>query len=96
MSNIQIVDQFVETLLANPECTMKAVQLRLSATDYELKLLHSDPLKPYEKEWEGNHQPEKTGKYHMVTDGMRQPHSYQFSGQLIFPFESGQGGKETL
>ena len=45
MSNIEIVDKFVETLLQSPAMTMQAVQLRLSATDYELVLKHADPCK---------------------------------------------------
>ena len=45
MTNVEIVDKFVETLLADPECTMTAVALRLSVTDYELRLLKSDPCK---------------------------------------------------
>lgn len=45
VSNIEIVEKFVETFLQNPEMTMTAVALRLSATDYELKLLKADPCK---------------------------------------------------
>ncbi len=83
MSNIEIVDLFVETLLANPHLTIQAVQLRLSATDYEIKLLKGDPLKQYH------------GDYSRVTDGVRQPHAYQFSGDL-FPIRTGEKGKEVV
>lgn len=45
MSNVELVNTFVEVLLRNPEMTMQAVALRLSATDYELKLLQADPCR---------------------------------------------------
>ncbi len=35
-------------LIKAPELTMKAVQLRLSATDFELTLKKADPLKHFE------------------------------------------------
>ncbi len=49
MNNIEIVDKFVETLLQNPEMTMEAVALRLSATDLEMKLLKADPCREHYK-----------------------------------------------
>ncbi len=52
MSNVDVVNQFVETLLHAPDLTMQAVRLRLSMTDYELVLKKANVLKPFEKEWE--------------------------------------------
>ncbi len=45
MNNAEVVAAFVETLLHSPDLTMQAVQVRLSCTDYELKLLKSDPCR---------------------------------------------------
>lgn len=48
MSNLDLVNAFVARLLEAPDLTMQAVQLRLSATDYELVLKKADPLKHFE------------------------------------------------
>ncbi len=50
MTNREIVDQFIDTLLSNPEQTMTCVRVRLSCSDYELRLLKSDPLKAVREE----------------------------------------------
>ncbi len=47
MTNIEIVDTFVETLLRAPDHTMEALCLRLSATKYEMVLKHVDPCKHF-------------------------------------------------
>lgn len=56
MTHKEVVDEFVKLLLEAPEFTMTAVALRLSATDYELKLLHADPLKQHYVEAERQEQ----------------------------------------
>lgn len=52
MTNKEVVDAFIIVLLDAPDLTMHEVSLRLSATDYELRLLKADPLKALEKDWE--------------------------------------------
>lgn len=47
MSNIDLVNEFCRVLLESPMTTMQAVTLRLSMTDYELKLLKADPCKEH-------------------------------------------------
>ncbi len=42
MNNVAVVNAFVDTLLEAPDLTMQAVALRLSATNFELKLLRCD------------------------------------------------------
>lgn len=68
MTNLDVVHQFVETLLASPELTMRAVQLRLSASDYELVLKKADPLKHFEVEHADPYQfPFMTGERSVAT-----------------------------
>jgi hypothetical protein len=55
MTNTEVVNAFVDVLLRDPDPTMHAVALRLSATDYEMKLLHADPCKVH---WEAKGQGE--------------------------------------
>lgn len=47
MTNTQLVNEFVSRLIEAPDLMMQAVALRLSATDYELKLLKADPCKAH-------------------------------------------------
>ncbi len=55
MTNKEVCDAFVDALLLSPDLTMQAVALRLSATDYELKLLKADPCKAH---WEKKDHPD--------------------------------------
>lgn len=55
MSNRDVVNAFIDTLLEAPDLTMQAVKLRLAHSDFELKLLKADILKPFEKEWAEAH-----------------------------------------
>lgn len=50
MTNQDAVNTFINLLLESPDLVMQAVQLRLSATDYELVLKKTDPLKHFEQE----------------------------------------------
>jgi len=71
MSNTELVNAFVDALLKAPDLTMQAIQIRLSATDYELRLLKADPCKTHHEK--------------------REPHGYQFNGEL-FPLHTGEKG----
>ncbi len=52
MKNCEMVNAFVDELLRNPDLVMECVALRLSATEYELKLLRADPLRHFVDERE--------------------------------------------
>ena len=54
---LQLVSDFIALLERRPLETMQAVQLRLSTSDFELRLLHADPLKEFENGWEKDHKP---------------------------------------
>ena len=45
VSNTEVVNAFIEVLLKAPELTIQAVQMRLSTTRYEIKLLKAEPYK---------------------------------------------------
>lgn len=56
MTNAEVCNLFISVLMDSPDLTMQQVALRLSATNYELRLLKADPLAPYEKQWERQHE----------------------------------------
>ena len=58
--NRPVIDEFIDLLLKDPHGTMQTVQLKLSATDFELRLLQADPLK--EQHVEGESFPIRTGE----------------------------------
>lgn len=53
MTNLEICNEFTRILLESPDHVLQAVQLRLSATDYELKLLKADPCRMHHEKNEG-------------------------------------------
>ncbi len=59
MTNEQVCVEFVKVLLESPLTTMQCIQMRLSATNYELRLLRADPLKEYEEKWDEMHSAER-------------------------------------
>ena len=67
MTNIEIVDVFVETLLRDPDLTMEAVRLRLSATDYELVLKRANLQGDLERAWKEPMFPYMTGERSVST-----------------------------
>ena len=50
LTNVEIVDAFVSTLLDAPELVVQAVNRRLENTRYEMKLLKAEPFKEYDKQ----------------------------------------------